>query len=220
MTQPAAIDRSRFAPATDDYAAFCAGVRRLCAIDLAQYKRGQMERRVRTFAERRGHSGLPAYLGALGADPAELEAFLDRMTINVSQLWRNPEQWELLGRRLLPELAERGAVRAWSAGSSYGAEAYTLAAVARAAVPATRVQIVGTDIDARMVRRAREGRFSLDDARDARCAASTPATCCACARPPAPTTSSCAATPSSTSRPTSATRCTRGWPRRCARAAT
>ena len=41
----------------DDYVAFCEGVRGLCDIDLLQYKRGQMERRVRSFAQRRGHDG-------------------------------------------------------------------------------------------------------------------------------------------------------------------
>ena len=44
------------AAATDDYLDFCAGVHRLCGIDLTQYKRNQMERRIRSFAERRGVS--------------------------------------------------------------------------------------------------------------------------------------------------------------------
>ncbi len=151
----------------DDYRDFCEGVRRLTGIDLAQYKRPQMERRIRSFADRRGVGGLPEYLSALAADRDALEGFLDRMTINVSQLWRNPEQWARLGQAILPELARTGTIRAWSAGSSYGAEAYTLAAVCRRAVPGCRVEIRGTDIDARMVARAREGRFSADDARTA-----------------------------------------------------
>ena len=46
---------------TDDYVAFCEGVRQLCGVDLLQYKRGQMERRIRTFAERRGDADLAAY---------------------------------------------------------------------------------------------------------------------------------------------------------------
>jgi chemotaxis protein methyltransferase CheR len=58
-------------------------------------------------------------------------------------------------------------VRCWSAGSSYGAEAYTLAAIARRAIPRAQVSILGTDIDARMVQRARAGVFTADDARDA-----------------------------------------------------
>jgi chemotaxis protein methyltransferase CheR len=151
----------------DDYTEFCEGVRRLTGIDLAQYKRPQMERRIRSFADRRGIAGLPEYLVALSADRDALEAFLDRMTINVSQLWRNPEQWDRLGTTILPELARTGTIRAWSAGSSYGAEAYTLAAICRRVAPGCKVEIRGSDIDARMVARAREGRFSADDARTA-----------------------------------------------------
>jgi chemotaxis protein methyltransferase CheR len=151
----------------DDYTDFCEGVRRLTGIDLAQYKRPQMERRIRSFADRRGIDSLSGYLQTLAADRDALEQFLDRMTINVSQLWRNPEQWDRLGGTILPELARAGTIRAWSAGSSYGAEAYTLAAVCRRVAPGCKVEILGTDIDARMVARAREGRFSGDDARTA-----------------------------------------------------
>ena len=151
---------------TDEYAGFCAGIRRLCGIDLEQYKRPQMERRIRTFAERRGVTRLTEYLGVLGSSGDELDAFLDRVTINVSQLWRNPEQWELLTRKVLPEFARRPRFRAWSAGSSYGAEAYTLAGVCSDALPGVRAEILGTDIDRRMVERARAGIFSIDDARD------------------------------------------------------
>ncbi len=151
----------------EEYAGFCTGVRSLCGIDLSQYKRAQMERRIRTFAARRGSAALGTYLGVLGESREELEAFLDRVTINVSQLWRNPEQWELLRHTILPPFAERGRLRAWSAGSSYGAEAYTLAATCAEVLPRARVEIVGTDIDRRMVDRARAGVFSTDDARDA-----------------------------------------------------
>jgi chemotaxis protein methyltransferase CheR len=152
---------------TDDYIALCEQVRRLCGVDLTQYKRGQMERRVRTFAQRRGTPDLAAYGQRLKADAEELDRFLDRVTINVSHLWRHEDQWTALGRTILPELAQRGRVRCWSAGSSYGAEAFTLAAVARDAIPAARVEIEGTDLDRRMVERARAGRFSVEDARTA-----------------------------------------------------
>jgi chemotaxis protein methyltransferase CheR len=151
---------------TDEYVGFCAGVSRLCGIDLVQYKRAQMERRIRTFAQQRGITKLNEYLVLLGRDKDELDAFLDRVTINISQLWRNPEQWDLLARKVLPELAGRARLRAWSAGSSYGAEAYTLAGVCADALPGVRANILGTDIDRRMVDRARAGIFSVDDARD------------------------------------------------------
>jgi chemotaxis protein methyltransferase CheR len=156
----------KFAP-TDDFVPFCEAVRAVCGVDLLQYKRGQMERRIRTWTARRGTEDLGEYARRLKAEPGELDAFLDRVTINVSQLWRHPEQWTALARTILPELAGRGRVRAWSAGCSYGAEAYTLAAVCREAIPAARVEITGTDLDHRMVARAREGTFTPEDARGA-----------------------------------------------------
>jgi chemotaxis protein methyltransferase CheR len=151
----------------DDFTALCDLVRRLCGVDLLQYKRGQMERRVRTFAQRRGTPDLAAYGARLKADTDERDAFLDRVTINVSHLWRHEDQWTVLAKTILPELARRGPVRCWSAGSSYGAEAFTLAAVAKDSVPGARVEIHGTDLDRRMVERARAGRFSVEDARTA-----------------------------------------------------
>jgi chemotaxis protein methyltransferase CheR len=126
-----------------------------------------MERRIRSFASRRGTPGLGEYLSVLASRPEELDQLLDRVTINVSQLWRNPEQWEILARHVLPELAAQGSVRAWSAGCSYGAEAYTLAATCLEVTSDAGVDIEGTDIDRRMVERARSGRFSADDARSA-----------------------------------------------------
>ncbi|MGH2913369.1 MAG: CheR family methyltransferase [Solirubrobacteraceae bacterium] len=151
--------------AHDDYVAFCEGLRLICGVDLSQYKRPQMERRLRSFFARRGIERLTDCLDLLRRDRTELDALLDRMTINVSQLWRHRAQWERLEREVLPELAGVGPVRAWSAGCSYGAEAFTLAAVCARAIPSARVRILGTDIDRRMIERAKAGVFSEGDAR-------------------------------------------------------
>jgi chemotaxis protein methyltransferase CheR len=156
---------SAIGAAGDDYVAFCEGLRQICGVDLSQYKRPQMERRLRSFFSRKGIDLLTDCLDALRRDTTELDALLDRVTINVSQLWRHPEQWVRLERDVLPELAAAGQVRAWSAGCSYGAEATTLAAVCHQAIPNARVTITGTDIDKRMIERARAGVFSADDAR-------------------------------------------------------
>ena len=153
--------------AADDYVAFCEGLRLLCGIDLSQYKRPQMERRLRSFFARQGYARLTDSLARLRTDQQQLDELLDRVTINVSQLWRHPDQWARLEAGLLEELAVHGRLRAWSAGCSYGAEAYTLAAVCRQAIPGATVRILGTDIDQRMVARAKVGAFSPEDARTA-----------------------------------------------------
>jgi chemotaxis protein methyltransferase CheR len=160
----AATPRSDFA-ATDDYIGFCEGLRKICGIDLTQYKRPQMERRLRSYWSRLGVSKLTDALPRLRSDPAQLEDLLDRVTINVSQLWRHPDQWARLEGGVLRELSGLGRIRAWSAGCSYGAEAYTLAAVCAQTIPRSNVRIVGTDIDQRMVARAKKGEFSDADAR-------------------------------------------------------
>ncbi len=157
--------------AADDYTAFCAGLRQICGIDLTQYKRPQMERRLRSFFARHGYARLTDSLERLRRDREHLDDLLDRVTINVSQLWRHPDQWARLEGGILRELATAGRVRAWSAGCSYGAEAYTLAAVCRQSIPQASVRILGTDIDRRMVARAKVGLFTAEDARSAPAAA-------------------------------------------------
>jgi chemotaxis protein methyltransferase CheR len=154
--------------AADDYVAFCEGLRQICGVDLSHYKRPQMERRLRSFFARQGITRLTDCLDALRRDKTELDALLDRVTINVSQLWRHPEQWRRLEAEILPDLAREAQIRAWSAGCSYGAEAFTLAAVCQKALggrAGVRVRILGTDIDKRMIGRARAAVFSSEDAR-------------------------------------------------------
>jgi chemotaxis protein methyltransferase CheR len=149
----------------DDYVYFCEGVRSMAGLDLLQYKRGQMERRLRSFSQRLGIPSLSDYLVLLKQDPVELERFLDRVTINVSQLWRNPEQWATIGGEVIPQLAATGRIRIWSAGCSYGAECYTIAAVCLERAASAKVEVKGTDIDPRMLERARAGVFSEEDVR-------------------------------------------------------
>jgi chemotaxis protein methyltransferase CheR len=154
------------AGASPDYGRFCAGVKTLCGIELGHYRPAQMERRLRSFAERAGHSDLDAYLARLRRDVTARDAFLDRMTINVSELFRNPERFAELERDHLPALAARsraGALKVWSAGCSYGAEPYTLAILLREAAPGLRHELVATDIDETILARAREGWFTAQD---------------------------------------------------------
>lgn len=150
----------------DEYLALCQVVRRQTGLDLSQYRRPQMERRVRSLARRRGFEDLQQYALAVRNDPAERAALLSHVTINVSQLWRNPEQWEVVRDRVLPELPLAGAVRAWSAGCSNGAEPFTMAALFAEHLPRVRPRIVGSDLDDVTLDLARKAHFSEQDMRD------------------------------------------------------
>jgi chemotaxis protein methyltransferase CheR len=159
-------------PPDDDFARFCRGVERLLGVDLSLYKRNQMERRARGLASRHRADSLDDYLSLLKTDPEQLDRFMERMTITVSQLWRNVDIFEAIEQEILPVLNEHAGARRlrfWSAGCSYGAEPHTLAAICLEnrdglnRLPA----IVGTDINPRMIERAKRGWFTDEDARDA-----------------------------------------------------
>ena len=102
-------------------------------VDFRDYKRGTMERRT---ARRMGLlrlDGWQGYLDYLKAHPDEVEALYDDLLVGVTRFFRDPDDWELFAREVVPTLvAERGdasAVRAWSAGCATGEEAYGIAMV-------------------------------------------------------------------------------------------
>ena len=149
-----------------DYERFCGGVKSLTKIDLSQYRRAQMERRLRTFARRSGHDNLDSYLAILKQDVSARAAFLDHMTINVSELFRNPERFVELEKEYIPALladAPSRGLRVWSAGCSYGAEPYTLGVLLKEAAPRAAHELAATDIDETILARARDGVFTEQD---------------------------------------------------------
>lgn len=116
--------------------------------------------------EQCGARSFQHYYALMETDRELLEHFLDRVTINVSELFRNPEQFEVLRARVLPELLEsRGELGIWSAGCSYGAEPYSLAILLAELSPDGRHSILGTDMDDKMLARARDGVFGKQDVR-------------------------------------------------------
>lgn len=155
-----------------DFENFCKGVKEMLGVDLSLYKRKQMERRARGLATRNHVETLTEYLHLLQRDPVLLDRFMERMTITVSQLWRNNDIFEAIEKQILPELDARAdgrKLKLWSAGCSYGAEPHTLAAICIEMGPklSRLPQIKGTDINPRMIERARRGHFTEEDARDA-----------------------------------------------------
>ncbi|MFQ3549956.1 MAG: protein-glutamate O-methyltransferase CheR [Armatimonadota bacterium] len=145
----------------NDFNIFKKKVKASFGLDLEAYKRPQMERRLRANMEKVGVDSFAKYFLLLEKDEKLLNDFFDRVTINVTELFRNPEQFEVLRTKVLPELlASNKNLNIWSAGCSLGAEAYTLAILAKEASPSGKHSILATDIDDRMLARARAGIFS------------------------------------------------------------
>ena len=150
----------------NDYAWFSAKVQAKFNVRLGDYKPEQMKRRLTTLAERCGAHSFVAYFALLEQDRDKLSQFLDEMTINVTELLRNPALFDTLMNDVLSSRFPRrdgGEFRAWSAGCSYGAEAYTLAMLLHEAARGSKFRIRGTDVDLTVLARAGNPVFTKED---------------------------------------------------------
>ena len=152
---------------TEDYAEFKTAFLKRSGIDLNLYKDQQMQRRLYNLVERAHLTTFMEYFALMEADPQVYALFLDRMTINVSELYRNPEKWKELREAILPPmLAQNRPLKIWSAGCSYGAEPYSMAILLDQMTPKMRHTIHATDLDRKILEKAKEGLFSAADVRN------------------------------------------------------
>lgn len=142
-----------------DYEIFKTKVFQLTKIDLNCYKERQMKRRIDSLIAKAKITSYDAYVEALKTDKELLEAFVAYLTINVSEFYRNPEQWRLLENKVFPYLFDKfgKTIKIWSAACSTGDEPYTLAMVLGKFMPLDRVQIIATDIDKQVLEKAQLG---------------------------------------------------------------
>jgi chemotaxis protein methyltransferase CheR len=151
----------------EDFARFVADIKRSLTIDLSQYKENQMRRRLTTLRLKHGFGTFAAYFAALLSDIHLRNEFLDRMTINVSEFWRNPNRWHVLADRFLgPMLQANPRLNVWSAACSTGEEPYTLAMILDSFDSLDRATILATDIDDGVLAKAKEGVYPLRSMRE------------------------------------------------------
>ncbi|MDB5097845.1 MAG: cheR, partial [Cyanobacteria bacterium RYN_339] len=148
----------------EELVAFKERVAPLIGVDVGAYKPRQIERRIAALFCRAGVKTLSDFADVLQADPRRLADFVDGLTINVSEFFRNPEKWEELATTVLPALLERHAhLKVWSAGCSMGAELYTLGMVLAEMGALDRVTLIGTDLDRASLVRAEAGLYGAHE---------------------------------------------------------
>lgn len=131
-----------------DYEYFKAKILKLTGFDLNSYKEQQIRRRLSTLMQSLGVNSFAEYYHFLEKNPQHLDAFFQRVTINVSEFFRNPERFQELSQVHLPALLERNPTpRIWSAGASTGEEPYTMAMILLELVPRYQGKILATDLD-------------------------------------------------------------------------
>lgn len=143
-----------------NYEKFIEGIKRVTGIDLALYKEAQMKRRLTSLYEKKGYADFVDFLKALEKDRDLMNEFLDRMTINVSEFYRNGKRWEVLEKKIFPKLLQNNKrLKIWSAACSTGEEPYSLAMVLSQHVPLSQIQIYATDLDENVIQKAKLGLY-------------------------------------------------------------
>ncbi|MEI7024548.1 CheR family methyltransferase [Paenibacillus sp. y28] len=150
-----------------DFELFVKKVKDLTSIDLSQYKEAQMKRRLTTLRIKKGYDSFDAFFTAMKQDKELLYEFFDRMTINVSEFWRNPNRWEMIEKQYFPQMAAKNRkLRVWSAACSTGEEPYTIAMILAELGVLQDTYLLATDIDDGALEKARKGVYLDRSVRD------------------------------------------------------
>jgi chemotaxis protein methyltransferase CheR len=132
------------------------------------YNESYLDRRITARMRRRDVDSYEAYLDLVRSDPDEPTALLDSLSINVTGFFRDPDAWEPIREVLCELTAGPGRTRVWSAPCSDGREPYSVAMLALDddEVSTRGLEILGTDINADVLERAREGVYRTTRTRD------------------------------------------------------
>ncbi|MDF2820227.1 MAG: cheR [Clostridiales bacterium] len=146
----------------EDYEGFKTQILQLTSIDLNAYKERQMRRRIESLIKKSDISDYEPYVHALKKDKALFDEFVNYLTINVSEFYRNPEQWRLLENDILPQLFGRfgNKLKIWSAACSTGDEPYSLVMLLSKFLPLNQIKVIATDIDKEVLDKARMGMYN------------------------------------------------------------
>ena len=135
-------------------------------LPLREYREAHIAERVRRALEREEVDGAGALAALLRRDPAARTRFRRAVAVSVSGFFRDPHQFDLLERELLPALlAARARLRVWSAGAAEGQELYSLGILLERAGRLDDAHLLGSDLLAENM--AAAGAHRSDEVSDA-----------------------------------------------------
>ncbi|AEG59536.1 CheR family methyltransferase [Desulforamulus ruminis] len=136
-------------------------------LDLRSYKENQLKRRLDNLLTRKSYPDYKAFFNFLNTNRDAWFEFLDYLTINVSEFFRDPKMFHALEKNILPELIQKkSSLKIWSAACSNGCEPYTIAIILEELWPGKKHQIDATDLDKTILQAASQGSYGPDAVRN------------------------------------------------------
>jgi chemotaxis protein methyltransferase CheR len=129
--------------------------------DFRSYAMASLKRRLAQACEKLGVDTLSGLQERVLHHPESFATLLQYLTVQVSDMFRDPEFFRALRERVLPVLATYPSIKVWVAGCSTGEEAYSIAILLAEEGLLDRSILYATDINARSLRAAATGVFSL-----------------------------------------------------------
>lgn len=131
--------------------------------DFSIYKQAILKRRIVKFLDESKKESVSELISPLIHDPPYFQSFIDAISINVTELFRDPGVFQLLRDEVIPYLKTFPLVNIWSAGCATGEEPYSLAILAAESGLLKRTYIYATDISSKAIAQAKEGVYQEDE---------------------------------------------------------
>jgi len=129
--------------------------------DFSEYSRASFKRRVNRICLIDRFTSFAELRYTILNDPEYLKRFVEEITVNVTEMFRDPQFFKSLREKILPQLGTYPLIRIWVAGCSTGEEAYSMAILLKEANLYHKSLIYGTDLNPSVLETARSGVFPL-----------------------------------------------------------
>jgi chemotaxis protein methyltransferase CheR len=134
--------------------------------DFRNYSRASLKRRLKYALAVSEEANFSAMQHRLLYDSTYFESLLLNLTVNVTEMFRDPTFYRSLRENVLPVLRTYPFIKIWHAGCSTGEEVYSMAIMLKEEKLLKNAMLYATDIDAHVLKKAKDGIYSLDRIRE------------------------------------------------------
>jgi chemotaxis protein methyltransferase CheR len=164
------ITETNFKDDDNEFAVLRAVIKKQIGFNCEEYKKAHLKRRLAVRVRANQSKSYKEYADLVVKNADEMQKLKDCLTIHVTELFRNPEMYDAFSRIVIPELVKNKTIskniKIWSAGSSDGEEAYSIAIMLREFLEHKSgrygISILGTDIDENILRKAETGTYKSE----------------------------------------------------------
>lgn len=131
--------------------------------DFSNYSKASFKRRILRLIELDKFKSFEHLRHVIKTDKNYLQRFVEEITVNVTEMFRDPDFYKTLRKVILPQLATKPFIRIWHAGCSTGEEVYSMAILLKEANILEKSLIYATDINPGVLVEAKKGIYPLSN---------------------------------------------------------